>query len=84
MDAKFFNAKTGKISKFINSYPFGALPNGPISIIDYSDINNRDWRTSAIKIINPRNNNGMYNFVPVVPFGANTPNIITLSELIMV
>lgn len=81
MDAKFFNAKTGKINKFVN-IPL-APPTIPITLYDYSDPNNRDWRSSAITIINPKLNNGNYNFLPYTPFGANTPTTITLSELII-
>lgn len=83
MDASFFNAKTGKITRFINPYPNGSLPSGPLNILQYSDPINRDWRTSAITIINPRSNNGLYNFTPQVPFGANQVSVITLSEFIL-
>jgi hypothetical protein len=83
MDASFFNAKTGKVTRFINPYPSGAPPTGPLNILQYSDPNNRDWRTSAITIINPNNNNGVYNFTPLVPFGANQISVITLSEFIL-
>lgn len=83
MDASFFNAKTGKITRFINPYPSGNLPTGPLNILQYSDPINRSWRTSAITIINPKNNNGLYNFTPLVPFGANQISVITLSEFIL-
>jgi len=79
MDARFFNAKTGKVNRFINPN----LPATPLSVISYSDPNNRSWRTSEISIINPKLNNGNYNFNPIVPSGANTPMVITLSEFIM-
>ena len=75
MEARFFNAKTGKILKLIN------LPtsiNGPISIIDYSDPNNRIWRTFPIIIKNPKLNGGNYNFKPF-----NNSIMITLSQLTM-
>ena len=81
MDAKFFNAKTGKTTKFINSAPNGIPPTGPLNILQYSDPNNRSWRTSAINILNPKNNNGLYNFVPLVPFGANQTSIIWITIL---
>lgn len=83
MDASFFNAKTGKITRFINPNPSGSPPSGPLNILQYSDPINRDWRTSAITIINPKNNNGLYNFTPQVPFGANQVSVITLSEFIL-
>lgn len=80
MNASFFNAKNGKITRFINKPNFVT---GPMNIVQYSDPNNRDWRTSAITIINPKNSNGLYNFTPLVPFGANQISVITLSEFIM-
>lgn len=83
MDASFFNAKTGKIIRFINPYPLGSLPTSTLNITDYSNPTNRDWRKSAITIINPKNNNGLYNFTPLVPFGANQTSLITLSEFIL-
>ena len=86
MDASFFNAKTGKVTRFINSVnPMSppAPPAGPLNIVQYSDPNNRDWRTSAITILNPKNNNGVYNFTPVLPFGANQVSVITMSEFIL-
>jgi hypothetical protein len=83
MNASFFNAKTGKITRFINPSPSGNPPNGPLNILQYSDPVNRDWRTSAITIVNPKINNGLYNFTPLVPFGANQTSVITLSEFVM-
>lgn len=86
MDASFFNAKTGKVIRFINSVNPTSPPTppaGPLDILQYSNPNNRDWRTSAITILNPKNNNGLYNFTPVLPFGANQISVITLSEFIL-
>ena len=80
MDARFFNAKTGKAQRFINT-PQSIT--SPISITQYRDLNNRDWRTSAITLINPKNNNGQYNFIPYTPCGSNTSSLITLSEFVM-
>jgi len=80
MDARFFNAKTGKVSRFINP-PISIT--SPLTIAQYSSISNRDWRTSAIELVNPKLNNGEFNFRPYLPFGANTTNVITLSEFIM-
>jgi len=76
MNAKFFNAKTGKITQF-NNVPFG-----PVSINDYNNPNNSSWRKSAIWIYNPRLSNGLYNFAPIPSFGANQNNLITLSETV--
>lgn len=76
MEARFFNAKTGKVLKFIN------LPNSinmPLSIENYSDPNNRGYRTFTIEILNPKLNGGYYNFKPF-----NGSSSITLSQLVMV
>lgn len=81
MNASFFNAKTGKIQRFINT-PTSIT--SPLTITQYSDITNREWRTSAVELINPKLNNGEFNFRPYVPFGANTLTTITLSEFIMI
>jgi hypothetical protein len=75
MEARFFNAKTGKVLKFIN------LPGSvtlPLAIQDYSDPNNRDYRTFVLEILNPKLNGGYYNFKPF-----NGSNSITLSQLVM-
>ena len=82
MTASFFNAKTGKVQRFIN-LPMSP-PSIPITIDEYKNPINRDWRTSAIEIINPKLNNGGFNFKPNVPFGANGIDVITMSEFIMV
>jgi hypothetical protein len=80
MDARFFNAKNGKISRFIN-IPLSV--NSLININQYNNLSNRDWRHSAIEILNPKLNNGEYNFRPLIPYGANTTDTITLTEFIM-
>lgn len=80
MKASFFNAKTGKVINFINPSPILATP---LTIQQYSDPNNRDWRSSAINILNPKTNNGLYLFKPVTPFGANQSRTITLSEFVL-
>jgi hypothetical protein len=82
MDATFFNAKNGLVQKFINIPPI-PVNNLPIKIQDYSNPNNRSWRTSAIEIINPKNANGKFTFRPLVPFGSNEPDKITLSQFVM-
>lgn len=86
MDASFFNAKTGKIHRFFNPNVVGPpfYITSPITVSQYSNTSNRNWRTSAIELINPKLNNGDFNFRPLVPFGANQPYVITLSEFIMV
>lgn len=79
MVARFFNAKTGKIHDFIN------LPQNmttPITITQFS--NNPDWWSSPIEMLNPRNNNGGYNFTTAPSVGSNTSNSITLTEQIIV
>lgn len=76
MDARFFNAKTGKILKFIN---LPSSVNMPLSIQNYSDPNNRFYRTFVMEILNPKLNGGYYQFKPV-----NNSNAITLSQLVMV
>lgn len=80
MDARFFNAKTGKVHRFINP-PIGTTL--PIDILDYSKPTNRGWRTSRIEFINPKNNNGNYNFLVTPNVGANTNNTITMTEFIL-
>ena len=77
MDAKFFNAKIGKVQSFYNPPP---STNNPISIKEYSKPNNRTWRTVPIKIINPNNYNGEYRFEL---FGFGTLRTITLTEFIL-
>jgi len=86
MEASFFNAKTGKVHRFINPNVIGPpnYINTPLTINQYNNTSTRDWRTSAIELINPKLNNGEFNFRPRVPFGANGPTVITLSEFIMI
>ena len=73
MDAKFFNAKTGKIHRFINPPPSVVLP---IDITTYSNTNNRGWRTCEFQFINPKNNNGKFNF------STSSPQVI-MTEFIL-
>ena len=75
---RFFNALTGKVHDFMN------LPltyTSPITITDYSQ--NSNWWASPVLVINPKNNNGNYNFTPVPFAGANTNNTITLTEQVI-
>lgn len=80
MEAKFFNAKTGKIHKFINVPTTNTTQ---ISINDYSNPSNREWRYSPIRLINPNNSLGNYRFQPINGVGGNTSNKITMSEFIL-
>jgi len=72
MEAKFFNAKIGKILTFIN------IPSayGEIDIADYSA--NPTWRRVPILIKNPKLNFGYYNFLP-----NSGSNEILLSQLVI-
>jgi hypothetical protein len=80
MEARFFNAKTGKVHRFLNT-----TSTVPTSITQYKDINNRHWRSSAIILKNPKLNNGIFNFLPNTTGnnGLNSINTITLTEFIM-
>ena len=82
MEARFFNAKTGNIHKFIN-IPIGYNSNNQITITDYNNPNNRGWRTSPILLLNPNGQQGNYRFLPLNNVGANTFNKITLSEFVI-
>jgi hypothetical protein len=72
MEAKFFNAKIGKILTFINL----PLQYGQIDISDY--VNNLNWRRVPIVIKNPKLNTGYYNFSP-----NNGSNNILLTQLVI-
>ena len=76
MEAKFFNAKNGKVQTFYNP---PTTKSTPINITEYSDVNNRSWRTVPIEIINRNNNNGEYRFRPL-NFGGSNETTITMSE----
>ena len=78
MEARFFDAKTGKILKFINLPSSVTNSNTPVSIVEYSAPINRGWRTVPIIIKNPKLNGGKYNFIPF-----NGSFLITLSQLVM-
>lgn len=78
MSAKFFNAKTGRVHRFIN------LPlsiNLPINVSTLAIQPN--WRHAEITIINPNNNNGKHQFSINNGIGASTNNTITMTEYIM-
>lgn len=78
MEARFFNAKTGRVHRFMN--PPSSITN-PISITNLK--NNQEWKTSQILIFNPKNTNGVYKFKTVNGVGANTQNTITMTEYIL-
>ena len=75
MEARFFNAKTGEVVRFINTPDTIGTPL-PISTLS----NNNSWRSSKMTILNPKNNNGFYNFKTVPNIGANTNTTITLTQ----
>lgn len=75
---RFFNAATGKVHDFFN-LPLNITT--PINITQYSQ--NSDWWTSPVMVINPKNNNGNYNFTMIPFVGANTNNTITLTEQVI-
>ena len=77
MDAKFFNAKLGKVQSFYNP---PETTNNPISIKEYSKPINHTWRTVPIRIINPNNYNGEYRFEFM---GLGSSKTITLTEFIL-
>jgi hypothetical protein len=75
---RFFNALNGRVYDFINT-PISQTT--PITISSYSQ--NNTWWSSPILVINPKNNNGNYNFT-LLPFvGANTQNSITLTQRVL-
>ncbi len=78
MEARFFNAKTGRVHRFMN--PPASITN-PIAISNLK--NNQEWKTSQIIIFNPKNTNGVYKFKTVNGVGANTQNTITMTEYIL-
>jgi hypothetical protein len=80
MEGRFFNAKTGQIQTFYNP-PTTKL--SPIGVSEYSNTNNRGWRTSPIVLINPNNASGEYRFQVVPTIGGNELEKITLSEFIL-
>ncbi len=78
MEARFFNAKTGRVHRFMNP---PSIQLNPINITELKG--NQEWKTSQILIFNPKNTNGVYQFKPVVGIGANTQNTITMTEYIL-
>jgi hypothetical protein len=80
VEGRFFNAKTGQIQTFYNP-PLNKT--SPIDIGEYSNTNNRSWRTSPIVLINPNNSNGEFRFQVMNGVGGNLTHKITLSEFIL-
>ncbi len=78
MEARFFNAKTGRVHRFMNP-PSSIMNPIPISNLKI----NQEWKTSQILIFNPKNTNGVYKFKTVNGVGANTQNTITMTEYIL-
>lgn len=78
MEARFFNAKTGRVHRFINP---------PTSVSTPININtlklNPNWASSKLLILNPKNNSNNRYFRIMPGIGANTTNEITLTEYIL-
>jgi hypothetical protein len=81
MTARFFNAKTGKVHRFINP------PIGGYGVIDINDLKqNPQWLSVPIKIFNPSNNNGRYGFEVTYNNGNDGVGLdgeITMTEYIL-
>jgi len=78
MEARFFNAKNGRVHRFTN------LPINELSPVNVNVVaQNPDWKSSQIAILNPKLNNGNYEFLVIPNVGANTINTITLTEYIL-
>jgi|694.fasta_scaffold06763_17 hypothetical protein len=80
MEARFFNAKTGRVHRFINTPLSVSFPVN-ISIL----ANNQSWKSSKILILNPKLNNGnrYFEIDQSLPLGANTTNSITFTEYVL-
>ena len=65
MTANFFNAKNGKVYRFINPPTTQSQP------LDINVLNqNPEWLSVPVKIINPKTNGGKYQFKAVSDVGA--------------
>lgn len=65
MTANFFNAKNGKVYRFINPPTTQSQP------LDINVLNqNPEWLSVPVKIINPKTNGGKYQFKAVPDVGA--------------
>lgn len=80
MEARFFNAKTGRVHKFIN--PPTTLTS-PMGVTTYANPANKEWRTSPIKFKNPFTNSGRYEFEPIIGVGGNQTLSIIMTEYIL-
>jgi hypothetical protein len=78
MEARFFNAKTGRVHRFINP---PASINVPQSITTLAS--QPTWKHSDILILNPNSNNKKHQFRVVNGVGANTQSTITMTEYIL-
>ena len=78
MEARFFNAKTGRVHRFFN---VPIYITSPITVSDLA--NNQTWKTSQITILSPNTNNGNRWFRVEPGIGANTQNTITMTEFIL-
>jgi hypothetical protein len=78
MEARFFNAKTGRVHRFINP---PSTTTTPMSISTFS--NNLEWKSSQLLILNPKNNNNNRYFRILPGIGSNTTSEITLTEYIL-
>ena len=77
MTANFFNAKNGKVYRFINPPTTQSQP------LDINVLNqNPEWLSVPVKIINPKTNGGKYQFKAVPDVGATNTfgNEITFTE----
>lgn len=81
VEARFFNAKTGRVHRFINT-PLSVVT--PITISDLA--NNQAWKSVKMLIFNPKTNNGNKHFKvdTTLPAGASLQNEITFTEYILV
>jgi hypothetical protein len=80
VEARFFNAKTGRVHRFVNT-PLSITT--PLTISQLA--NNQGWKSSKILILNPYANNGNRYFKvdTTAPSGANLQNGITFTEYIL-
>jgi len=80
VEARFFNAKTGRVHRFINMDETVTTPPS-VSTLASKPF----WRSSKVLILNPNLNGGNRYFKTDVtlPNGANEPNGITFTEYIL-
>lgn len=80
VEARFFNAKTGRVHRFINT-PLTVVT--PLTITQFA--NNQPWKSSKMLIMNPNANGGnkLFKVDLTLPNGANLQNQITFTEYIL-